>query len=86
MEIWNKLEEIEETYKEIENRMADLAVASNPSEMQVLGKKHVELEPLVSAFDEYRKSAREADESRQIIASETDEDIRALAREEIERL
>ncbi|MDR1133302.1 MAG: peptide chain release factor 1 [Synergistaceae bacterium] len=86
MEIWSKLGEVESTYKEIESRMADPGVASNPSEMQVLGKKHVELEPLMAAFDEYRKNAREAEDSRQIIASETDEDIRALAREELERL
>ncbi|MDR0764324.1 MAG: peptide chain release factor 1 [Synergistaceae bacterium] len=86
MEIWNKLEEVERTYKEIESRMSDPGVASNPSEMQVLGKKHVELEPLMEAFDEYRKNAREADESRQLIAGETDGEIRALAREELERL
>ena len=86
MEIWNKLEEVERTYKEIESRMSDPGVASNPSEMQVLGKKHVELEPIMCAFDEYRKNAREAEESRQLIAAEPDEEIRALAREELERL
>jgi peptide chain release factor 1 len=86
MEIWNKLEEVERTYKELESRMSEPGVASNPSEMQVLGKKHVELEPLVAAFDEYRKSVREAEESRQLLAAETDEEIRALAREELERI
>ena len=86
MEIWNKLEEVERTYKDIESRMSDPGVVSNPSEMQVLGKKHVELEPLVSAFDEYRKNAREAEESRQLIAAEADAEIRAMAREELERL
>jgi peptide chain release factor 1 len=86
MDIWNKLEEVERTYREVESRMSEPGVTSNQSEMQALGKKHVELEPLVSAFDEYRKNAREAEESRQLMAAETDEEIRAMAREELERL
>ena len=38
MELWNKLEEVERTYNEVESRMAAPGVASNPAEMQTLGK------------------------------------------------
>jgi peptide chain release factor 1 len=86
MDLWNKLDEVERTYKEVESRMAAPDIASNPSEMQTLGKKHVELEPIVTAFNEYKRVTREIEESRQIIASETDEDMRAMAKEELASL
>jgi peptide chain release factor 1 len=86
MELWNKLEEVERTYNEVESRMAAPGVASNPAEMQTLGKKHVELEPIITAFNEYKRITREIDESRQILSSETDEDMRAMAKEEMSSL
>lgn len=86
MDLWNKLEEVEKTYREIESRMAEPDVASNPAEMQVLGKKHVELEPVMGAFDEYRRVASEIDGSKEILASETDEEMRAMAKDELAEL
>ena len=53
MELMQKLREIEASYKEIEARMADPEVANDPREMQSLGKKHVDLTPIVDAFMQY---------------------------------
>ncbi|MDR1966707.1 MAG: peptide chain release factor 1 [Synergistaceae bacterium] len=86
MELWSKLEEVERTYRDIESRMSAPEVASNPSEMQVLGKKHVELTPVIDAYGEYKRIAREIEESRQMIAEEADEDMRAMARDELANL
>lgn len=86
MELWNKLEEVENTYRDVESRMSKPEVASNPSEMQVLGKKHVELEPLMEAWTEYKRIVREIDDSREIAAGEPDEEMRAMARDELETL
>jgi peptide chain release factor 1 len=83
MDLWSKLEEVETTYKNIEARMSEPDVASNPSEMQVLGKKHVELEPLMVAMNEYKRLSGEVEGSREIMATETDEEMRSLAREEL---
>jgi peptide chain release factor 1 len=86
MELWNKLDEVERTFKEIETRMADLEVASNPSEMQVLGKKHVELTPLIDAYNEYKRVVREIEDSRILVSEESDEAMREMAREELASL
>jgi len=86
MELWNKLEEVEKTYKEVESRMAEPGVASNQAEMQALGRKHVELEPLVNTYHEYKRVWREAGDAREILSSETDEELRAMAREELDTL
>ncbi len=86
MDLWSKLEEVEKTYREIEERMAAPEVASNPAEMQVLGKKHVELEPVIEAFQEYRRITREIEGSKELVATETDEEMRAMAKEELAQL
>ncbi|MDR1943186.1 MAG: peptide chain release factor 1 [Synergistaceae bacterium] len=86
MELWNKLEEVEKTYKEVQSRMSEPGVASNPSEMQVLGRKHVELEPIIEAYNEYKRVTREIEESREIISQETDEEMRAMVKEELSAL
>ena len=86
MELWNKLEEVEKTYREVESRMAEPGVASNPAEMQVLGRKHVELEPIVEAYHEYKRVAGEIEDARAMLAAESDEEMRAMAREELSTL
>ena len=83
MELWNKLDEVEQTFKEIETRMSDPEVASNPSEMHVLGKKHVELTPLIEAYNKYKRVLREIKDSRALLSEESDEAMREMAREEL---
>ena len=86
MDLWSKLEEVEVTYREVESRMAEPGVASNQSEMQSLGKKHSELEPIIEAFNEYKRVTREITESKEIIASESDSEMREMAEEELASL
>ncbi|GHV28085.1 peptide chain release factor 1 [Synergistales bacterium] len=86
MEIWDKLGEVESTYRDVQARMADPNVASNLSELHALGKKHSELEPLILAYEEYKRVKKEIDESREILDHETDEEMRAMARDELSAL
>lgn len=86
MDLWNKLEEVEVTYRDVEARMAEPGVASNQSEMQSLGKKHSELEPIIAAFNEYKRVTREISESKEIIAGESDAEMCELAKEELSSL
>jgi peptide chain release factor 1 len=86
MELWDKLEEVEKTYRDVESRMAQAEVVSNPTEMQILGKKHVELEPVIDAYNEYKRIKKEIDESRELMTQETDEDMRVMVREELASL
>ena len=66
--------------------MSEPAVASNPAEMQVLGRKHVEIEPLMDAMNEYKRVLGEISGSREIIETETDEEMRSLAKDELTSL
>jgi peptide chain release factor 1 len=86
MDLVEKLRAVEESYNEIENKMADPKIANDPHEMQLLGKKHVELTPVVETFKEYESVTKQIEEAKEMISSSDDEEIAALAKEELEML
>ncbi|EHM09850.1 peptide chain release factor 1 [Thermanaerovibrio velox DSM 12556] len=85
MDFIGKLKEIEAALAEIEARMADPEVSNNVQEMQSLSKRHSELYPVVQAFKEYQRASKALEEAKELMSQE-DEDMRALAREEVQRL
>lgn len=85
MDFIGKLKEIEAALAEIEVRMADPEVSNNVQEMQSLSKRHSELYPVVQAFKEYQRVSKALEEAKELMSQE-DEDMRALAREEVQRL
>lgn len=85
MDLVSKLQEIEKSFKEIEAKMADPEVASDPKEMQSLGRKHSELAPVVDAFMEYEKVQRGIADSREMVSGD-DEEMAELAKEELVEL
>ena len=82
MELMDKLREIEKSYKEIEARMAEQEVANDPQEMQSLGKKHVDLTPIVDAFMQYEAVMVGIKDAEEMISGD-DREMAELAKEEI---
>ena len=85
MELISKLREIEKSYKEIEQKMADPEVANNPKEMQSLGKKHVDLSQIVEAFMEYESVLKGIEDAKEMIAGD-DAEMKELAKAELDEL
>lgn len=85
MDITAKLKEIEQSYKEIEDKMSNPEIANNPQEMQKLGKKHSELSPIVDAFREYEKVLQGMADAREMISG-SDQEMGELAKEELAEL
>ncbi|MDR1649177.1 MAG: peptide chain release factor 1 [Synergistaceae bacterium] len=85
MDIENKLETIEQDFLDIEKKMADPAVAVNPKELQSLGKKRAQLEPVVEKYRAYRAARRSVVEAEELKKS-GDPGMETLADEEIECL
>ena len=85
MELIDKLKEIEASYRELEKKMADPEIVNDPHEMQQLGKKHVELTPIVDAFSEYEKVLNGIAEAKEM-AEGDDEEMRELAKDELAEL
>ncbi|MBW1991697.1 MAG: peptide chain release factor 1 [Deltaproteobacteria bacterium] len=81
-----RLQSLERQYSRLEERLADPDVLRHPEEYQKYSREHAELTPLIQAFRRYRQLQKELADSQALLREEKDEDIRALAREEIQAL
>lgn len=81
-----KLESIKENFKELTEKMSDPGTISNQVEFQRIAKRRSELEPVVEAYNLFSAKTQALDGAKQILASETDEEICEMARIEIDEL
>jgi peptide chain release factor 1 len=83
--MFQKLKEVEDRYRQLENLLADPKILGNPQEMQKLAREHAELAKLVEAYRTYQKVEKEIQASQELL-SESDEEIRDLAKAELHSL
>jgi peptide chain release factor 1 len=84
--MFEKLEEVENRYEELNARLADPELSNNPEKYQKLAKEHAEVEEVVELYDEYRQVDEELEENKVMLREEDDEGIREMARAEIAEL
>ena len=82
-----KLDQFEGRYDEIDKLIADPEIAGNSARLISLSKEQGKLRAMVTKYRRYKKAAAGIEEAEQILADGTaDEDFKALAREELQRL
>jgi peptide chain release factor 1 len=52
--MFDKLDDIERRFLDVERRLSDPSVASDPNKLRELGKEHAELAPVMNAYREYK--------------------------------
>ena len=85
MDIEPKLKALEQDFMDIERRMSDPAVLSDPRELQSLGKRRAQLEPVVEKYREYRATLAGIEEARELLKG-GDPEMAALAQDELDAL
>ena len=80
----DKLQAIEDRYERLGNEL--LEVGSNYQRAGELNKERVDLEALVQKAREYRQAMKSLDEARAMIVAESDADLIALAKADVEDL
>ncbi|MEW5851149.1 MAG: peptide chain release factor 1 [Myxococcota bacterium] len=80
-----KLEEVDARFEAVNARLADPALSSNIKELTKLNRERSQLNEVVEAFRSYRAKLDEQEQNRTLL-KDADPDIRALAKEEAERL
>lgn len=85
MELIDKLKELVDSYNEVETLMADPKIANDPHEMQILGKKHVGLAPIVDAFGQYQDVLKGINDAKDMMSGD-DMEMKELAKEEYSAL
>ena len=83
--MFQKLAQVEERFREIENLLADPKTLANPKEMQRLGRERAELSRLVETYQAYKKVEGGIQESQELL-QESDEEMRELAKIELQTL
>ncbi len=80
-----KLDELEKKFKDLELKLSDPEVISNPAELQRLAKEHAELSKIVEKYREYKEVLRQMEDAMSL-CDEDDEELRELAKEEVAQL
>ncbi|MBU0577659.1 peptide chain release factor 1 [Patescibacteria group bacterium] len=79
----DKLLKIKEEHTEITQKMGDPSVAGDQKKYQILAKKEAHLRPIVELIQKYENALRGIDESETMLREEKDEDLLALAKEDL---
>jgi peptide chain release factor 1 len=77
-----RLEEIERSYEELTRELSSPEVASDHARLRDLGRRHRELEEIVSTAREYRKALEDAEDAKALARGETDPESEAFYRQE----
>jgi peptide chain release factor 1 len=82
----DRLSSLEDRYQELETLLADPEVIRAQDLYQKYRKEHAELAPLIQTFRHYQQVQKELADNQSLLKEETDEEMKAYAREEIQSL
>ena len=80
--MFDKLSKMKEHYLELTDRLADPAVIARQDEWQKVAKEHSALSEIIANYDLYLAAERSLAECEEILSSESDRELLALAEEE----
>ncbi len=83
--MFDRLEQLEERFMELEREMSDPAIVSDQARMQKVGKQHRDMQPVIERYREY-KGVRAGVADAKVMLGESDEEMRAMAQEELATL
>jgi peptide chain release factor 1 len=84
--MFEKLAAIEARYEELERLLGDPAVLSDYAKLAEYGKERSNLQEIVETFRAYKSKTEQLEGAKQMIAEDSDPDMRAMAEEEIASL
>ena len=81
--MFDKLEDILLRFEEIMNQLSEPDVANDTNRFRKLMKEQSDLSPIVEAYKEYKQEKQNIEESLSMLEEESDEELRELAKEEL---
>ena len=82
----DKLQAVEDKYRELESLISDPSVLADMEKWQRLSREHAQLAPIVEKYREYKSVCEGLAEAKAIFAENPDDDMRHLAEDEIAEL
>ncbi|MCL4503611.1 MAG: peptide chain release factor 1 [Deltaproteobacteria bacterium] len=81
-----RLEKLEKQFVDLERKLSDPEVIRDQELYQKYRKEHAELSPLIQNYRRYQQVEKELADSQSLLKDEADEELKAMAREEIASL
>lgn len=81
--MFDKLDDLLKRFEELELELSDPTVASDTGRFRKLMKKQSDIQPIVEAYRAYRDAKQNIQDSLELLDSESDEELRELAKEEL---
>ena len=81
-----RLQSLENKYLELETKLSEPDIFKNQEQYQLLTKERADLNLLVNTFRRFQQVEKELETNQTLLKAETDEEIKELAREEIQVL
>ena len=85
-DMFERLAQIESKYDELTQALASPEIISDSSRYQKAAKAHSELAPIVEKYREFKDLRKGIEESKTLLAEETDREMLQYAQEELEKL
>ena len=81
-----KVLSLQDKYRKLEESLADPAVIADMKKFVQLNKDYKELQPIIAAGLEYKRMLDELAQAKDILMNEKDEDLREMARDEVNEI
>lgn len=81
--LFNKLDELVQKHESITHQLQNPSIVSQQDKFRQLMKEHAELEKIVKVYLEYKSLQKNLSDNKNLLISESDEDIRQMAKDDI---
>jgi peptide chain release factor 1 len=81
--VFERLAGLEEEYDALEASLPDIYGAGDQDAARSAGQRYAELKPIIETFRELRSAREQLDEAREMLRTDSDAELRELAREEV---
>jgi peptide chain release factor 1 len=86
MSIFAKLDQVVDRYNRLTEQLADPTIYDRQEEFKKISSERSNLEDIVICFKEYKKTKEDIEGSKEILKNEKDEEMRDMAKEELNEL
>ncbi len=84
--MFRKLDEVEKRFEEVQIQLQDPSVTNDQKRFRALMKELSDLQKVVPIYREYKKVVEEIAGNKQILETESDEEMRSMAKEDVSAL
>jgi peptide chain release factor 1 len=84
--MWDRLEQIERRYQDLDEQMARPEIATDVKQLQTLAREKASLEDVVTKYREYKKAAKELEDVKAMHGTDLDKEMTELVKQEIQNL